>query len=496
MILILVVIQLLILIVTFFKLTDYLIYLYSTCIILSAILVVYILNKKGDPSFKLAWIIPILLVPVFGSMFYLFVKCQYGVKRINKRIQTLEEETSIFLTQDMKVTSELTKEDIQVSNLAKYVGRLGKYPIYKNTTIQYFSLGEYKFKLMIKELKRAKKFIFLEYFIIEQGEMWDSIVNILEDKVKEGIEVRVMYDGTCSIGMLPYSYPEYIKSKGIACKMFAPIRPALSTQQNNRDHRKILVIDGETAFNGGINIGDEYINKITKYGHWKDSAVMIKGDAVNSFTMMFLQMWNVDEKEKEDYKNYIVSKNQIYNNAEGFVMPYGDSPFDEEQVGENVYLDILATAKRYVHIMTPYLIIDSEMIRALTYASKRGVDIKIILPHIPDKKLVFMLTKTYYHELIESGIEIYEYIPGFIHSKIFVSDDIKAVVGSINLDFRSLYLHFECATFFYATSIKPVEDDFQDTLKMCKLISLQDCKNTNTLYKIGGSILRIFAPLL
>ena len=260
--------------------------------------------------------------------------------------------------------------------------------------------------------------------------------------------------------------------------------------------RKILVIDGKVAFNGGINLGDEYINRIEKYGHWKDTAIMLTGHAVKSFTLMFLQMWNITETSHDDFKKYILIEEK-QEDSYGYIMPYGDSPLDNENVGENVYMDILATAKKYVHIMTPYLIIDNEMITALTYAAKRGVDVKIILPHIPDKKYAFMLARTYYLELIEAGVKIYEYIPGFVHAKVFSCDDEKAVVGTINLDFRSLYLHFECATFIYkAPVIKDIEDDYNETLKKCKKITLEDYKNLNVFYKIGGGILKLFAPLM
>ena len=278
--------------------------------------------------------------------------------------------------------------------------------------------------------------------------------------------------------------------------MFSPVKPALSTTQNNRDHRKILVIDGKVAFNGGINLGDEYINKIERFGHWKDTAVMITGDAVKSFTLMFLQMWNINERNHDDFKKYIHIGVEEQN-VKGYVMPYGDSPLDNENVGETVYLDILATAKKYVHIMTPYLIIDNEMMTALTYAAKRGIDVKLILPHIPDKKSAFMLARTYYPELLEAGVKIYEYTPGFVHAKVFASDDVKAVVGTINLDFRSLYLHFECGTFFYKVpTISFIEEDFQATLKKCKQITMEDYHKLNILYKIGGGFLKLIAPLM
>ena len=434
--------------------------------------------------------------PVFGALFYLFVKFQVESKLINYKLLKIIGETQQYLSQDKKVIDELEKMDMQVANLAKYMINTGGYPIYKNTNIEYFSLGEEKFKEMKRQIKKAQKFIFMEYFIVEESYMWNSILELLEEKVKEGVEVRFMYDGMCSLSLLPYDYPKTLEKLGIKCKIFSPLRPVLSTAQNNRDHRKILVIDGTVAFNGGINLGDEYINSIEKYGHWKDTAIMLTGDAVKSFTLMFLQMWNINEKNHDDFEKYISIEKEEQNTI-GYVMPYGDSPLDNENVGENVYLDILATAKKYVHIMTPYLIIDNEMMTALTYAAKRDVDVKLILPGIPDKKSAFMLARTYYPELIQAGVKLYEYTPGFVHAKVFSSDDEKAVVGTINLDFRSLYLHFECATFFYkSNTIKSVENDFQNTLLKCKLVTMEDYKKLNIFYKIGGGILKLIAPLM
>lgn len=496
MIIALLVIQITILGFAFMWLSEDIPYIYGGFTVLTAILVIYILNKNENPSFKLAWIVLFVVSPVFGALFYLFVKFQVESKLINYKLLKIIDETQQYLSQDKKVIAELEEVDMQVANLAKYMVNIGGYPIYKNTDIEYFSLGEEKFKEMKKQIKKAQKFIFMEYFIVEESYMWNSILELLEEKVKEGVEVRFMYDGMCSLSLLPYNYPDFIKEKGIKCKMFSPIKPVLSTAQNNRDHRKILVIDGKVAFNGGINLGDEYINRIEKYGHWKDTAIMLTGDAVKSFTLMFLQMWNINEKNHDDFEKYISIEKEEQNFI-GYVMPYGDSPLDNENVGENVYLDILATAKRYVHIMTPYLIIDNEMMIALTYAAKRGIDIKLILPSIPDKKSAFMLARTYYPELIRAGVKIYEYTPGFVHAKVFSSDDEKAVVGTINLDFRSLYLHFECATFFYKTNtVKYVENDFQNTLAACKLITIEDYNKLNIFYKIGGGLLKLIAPLM
>ena len=305
-----------------------------------------------------------------------------------------------------------------------------------------------------------------------------------------------MYDGMCSLILLPYGYPKELEKKGIRCKMFSPIKPTLSTYQNNRDHRKIVVIDGRTAFTGGVNLADEYINAKVRFGHWKDTAVMIKGDAVTSFTMMFLQMWNVTEKEQDDYPVYLREPLPV-EGGEGYVLPFGDSPMDNEQVGEQLYLDILNQAEDYVHIMTPYLILDDEMENALCFAAKRGVDVTLIMPHVPDKLYAYLLARTYYPELIEAGVKVYEYTPGFVHAKEFISDDSKAVVGTINLDFRSLYLHFECAAYIYRNPVVlEIERDFQATITKCKPVTLEECRRYPFFKRAAGRALRLFAPLM
>lgn len=331
--------------------------------------------------------------------------------------------------------------------------------------------------------------------------MWDTILEILARKAKEGVDVRFMYDGMCSLMLVPYRYPKKLEAMGIKCKMFSPIKPVLSTVQNNRDHRKILVVDGRTAFTGGINLADEYINKVERFGHWKDTAVMLKGEAVAGFTIMFLQNWNITESNEDNYASYIKTDFSELKDKDlptgGYVLPYGDSPLDNENVGQNVYLDILNRAERYVHIMTPYLILDNEMTGALTYAAKRGVEVIIIMPHIPDKVYAYLLARSYYAELIRAGVKIYEYTPGFVHAKGFVSDGKRAVVGSINLDYRSLFLHFECASYFYRHPVvEQVEQDMQDTLKKCMQISLEDCKRFNIFKRAAGHVLRLFAPLM
>lgn len=482
--------------------SDRFVYFSVASMILSAVVLVWIINDNTNPYYKLAWVVPVMLIPIFGTVTYIFAKLELGTHIMNNRILTLIDETSPFIPQKEDTLEELEKISVQEKNLAVYMKTHAGYPIWKNTYAKYYPLGEDFFAAMIPELEAAKEFIFMEYFIVERGEMWNTILEILERKVKEGVDVRFMYDGMCSLMLVPYRYPKKLEAMGIKCKMFSPIKPILSTVQNNRDHRKILVVDGHTAFTGGINLADEYINRVERFGHWKDTAVMLKGEAVAGFTIMFLQNWNINEYGKEDkYENYIKTdfpqlreENLL---TDGFVLPYGDSPLDNENVGQTVYLDILNRAERYVHIMTPYLILDNEMTGALTYAAKRGVDVIIIMPHVPDKIYAYLLARSYYAELIRAGVKIYEYTPGFVHAKGFVSDDTRAVVGSINLDYRSLFLHFECASYFYRHPVvAQVERDMQDTLKKCMLITLDDCKRFNILKRAAGHILRLFAPLM
>lgn len=491
--------QIVLLALSFIRLTEYSTYILIGLTVLSWVLAIYILNRSKDtPEFKLAWIIPVIIIPVFGSLFYVFIRLQLGTKLLYKRHSHLLEETKPLLKQESSVEQKLKKENKQVWSLANYMNNYGGYPIYENTSVKYFPLGDDKFEEMKIQLEKAEKFIFMEYFIVEEGKMWNAILEILERKAKQGVDVRFMYDGMCCLVLVPYSYPKKLQEKGIKCKMFQPIRPALSTEQNNRDHRKILVIDGHTAFTGGVNLADEYINQKEVYGHWKDTAVMIKGDAVKSFTIMFLQMWNITEKEDCDYNLFLnrTAEPEKQDNY-GFVMPYGDSPLDNEYVGENVYLDILNTAEDYVHIMTPYLIIDNEIITALKYSAKRGIETTIIMPHIPDKMYAYLLARTFYQELIEAGVNIYEYTPGFVHAKCFISDDKKATVGTVNLDYRSFFLHFECGVFMYGNDeIANIEKDYQETLKKCRKITIEDCKHYPIVKKVAGRVLRLIAPLM
>lgn len=467
-----------------------------TLVIFSVIMVINVINGDYNTNVKMSWIILIMSLPGFGGLLYIFIQGDIGHRTIKKRLKTIIKESNGEFVNQGDLMNKLKIENKGLYNLATYTGKAGGYPIYEDSLTKYFPLGEDAFKEMLIQLRKAEKFIFMEYFIVDEGYMWGQILKILVDKVKEGVEVRVMYDGTCEFALLPRSYPSKLRALGIKCKVFAPIRPFLSTHYNYRDHRKILVVDGQVAFTGGINLADEYINRIEVYGHWKDTVIMTQGKAVESFTLMFLQMWNVSE-DNRSYMGDIYKSKAVEKREKGYLLPFGDSPLDNDKVGQMIYMDILNRAEKYVHIMTPYLILDGEMVTALQFAARRGIDVKIIMPHIPDKKFVFAQSRSHYKELIKFGVKIYEYTPGFMHAKSFVSDGIKAVVGTINLDYRSLYHHFECGLYMEEIStIKDIELDFNETLKRSQRVNLDDINRYNIFMTMAGRVLRLIAPLM
>lgn len=463
--------------------------------IASVVIMVYIVNGKGNPESKLVWIVQLAILPILGTLFYLFIQAQKLPMLVNKELKRLRREKASYIEQQPDVVEEIEALDTQKSNFIGYMNKYADTPVFKNTAVTYYPTGESCWTAILEELEKAEKYIFIEYFIIDEGEMWNSVLEVLRRKAAQGVDVRLMYDGMGCLTRLRHDYPKKLAAMGIKCCVFNPFKPFLSTIQNNRDHRKILVIDGKTAFTGGVNLSDEYVNITHPYGYWKDTAVMLKGEAAFSFTVMFLELWQISSKKGEaDYDRYRPDNAAV--ECGGYVMPFGDSPFDGELVGETVYMDILSKARKYVHITTPYLIIDHEMITTLGSAAKSGVDVKIIVPHKADHWYAHAVAKAYYAELIGRGVEIYEYMPGFIHSKSFVSDDDTAVVGSINMDYRSLYLHFECACWMYKSdAVADVEADFQECLGKCRPITLESCK-VRGFKKVVYAILRLFAPLM
>lgn len=464
--------------------------------LIGVIMVLYLINSDHNPSGKITWLVLILVVPIFGIALYAFTESDLGHRKLRDAAEVIIAKTEKLIPQDKEVLEKFHKKSYGAASLAHYLHHTGGFPVYKDSEVKYLDSGEAKFKELLEQLEKAEHFIFMEYFIIDEGLMWGKVLEILARKAKEGVDVRVMYDGSCEFSTLPHDYPKRLKRLGIKCKVFAPVSPFVSTYYNYRDHRKIVVIDGHTAFTGGVNLADEYINEVEKYGHWKDTAVMIKGGAVKTFTLLFLQNWSMDADDP-DFDRFLAYNPKPNPDAQGYVIPYGDCPVDKDKTGERVYMDILNRSLDYVHIMTPYLILDGELETALKFAAERGVDVKIILPGIPDKKIPYALAKSHYKSLIKAGVKIYEYTPGFVHAKVVVADDLEAVVGTINLDYRSLYHHFECAAYMYDTEcIDEIEKDFVETMSKCKRITLETIKKEKLYYKITGFILKGFAPLM
>lgn len=462
----------------------------------NVIVIIALINTDMDSSAKITWILVVSVTSIFGALFYLYTKSDIGSGAVKHGYSALREAHRNDLKQDEETLLALRAESPESAELHTYLNRNNTFPITRGNEITYYPLGEEKWAAMLEELEKAEHFIFMEYFIIDEGKMWGTILGILKRKSAEGVDVRVMYDGTCAMSTLPYGYPKMMEPLGIQCKMFSPLRPFVSTHYNYRDHRKILVIDGKVGFNGGVNLADEYINEIERFGHWKDTAIRIKGPAVRNLTLMFLNMWSFGEQEPE-YAKYLNAPVEEYPDAKGYAMPYGFNPFDKDKIGEKVYMDILNRANRYVHIMSPYLILDDELLMALKFAAERGVDVKLILPGIPDKKMVYALAKTWFRTLVESGVGVYLYTPGFVHAKVFVSDDVKAVVGTINLDYRSLYHHFECGTYLYGTDcISDIEADFAATLEKCEKVTQESIKAEKFGTKLQGRCARLIAPML
>lgn len=462
--------------------------------ILSLVAILFVIKSDMNPSYKIGWILLIAVLPILGGLMYVIFGNKRPTKNMREMLRAQLEKSAEYLGTQESITGEL---DGGAAGLFKYLEGSAGYPTAKNTTVRYYRVGEEMYADLLLELEKAEKFIFLEYFIIRPGEMWDGVLEILKRKAAAGVDVRIIYDDMGCIDILPANYNATLEGWGIRTMAFNRFVPAVSLVMNNRDHRKITVIDGKVGFTGGINISDEYINVKERFGHWKDTGLMLKGPGVFNLTLMFLEMWNAFNKDGDGYAEFIPDSFEECGSADdGYVLSFSDSPLDNESVGESVYTDMLYQAKNYIYITTPYLAIDSELQTALCMAAKRGVDVRMITPGIPDKKLVYRLTRSYYPTLLRAGVKIYEYTPGFIHAKSFVCDDKLCVVGTINMDYRSLYLHFECGTLMYNNpEIKRVKKDDLDTMEKCRKVELSDMK-TNFLGELFDSFLRSVAPLL
>lgn len=467
--------------------------------IIAIIVVLTIVNKRSNPSYKIAWTFVILVIPIVGLLIYFIFGRSELMRRTRRRMEVINQEMEKELPDGTAYMEEIRSKDKSVYNQVKYINDWANFPVYRNTETKYYRVGEEMFPDILEALKSAERFVFMEYFIVEEGAMFNPILDILKEKAAQGVDVRFIYDDFGCVTTLPAKYYETMQSFGIQCVKFNPLYPVMSVIMNNRDHRKILVVDGKIGFTGGINLADEYINEVERFGYWKDTGIRLIGDAVWSFTVMFLEMWSyITRKPQGDIARF---RPQLYQTEkfenDGYVQPYDDSPLDHETSGENIYMNIINRAKNYVYIFTPYLIPDHEMIKCLQNSAKSGVDVRIIMPGIPDKKVVYWMGQSYYEELLESGVKIYQYKPGFVHAKCFVCDDEIATVGSINMDYRSLYLHFECGVWMYQSkAVLQVKEDVMNTLTECEEITMEFCRKRPAVIRTILAVIKIFTPLL
>lgn len=462
------------------------------------IAVIAIVSKRTDPGYKIAWIIPILALPVFGISIYLLFGGNRLSRRLKRRMRDLEQIHRENLRQDPEVLKREAAINLDAVLQSNYMNGIACCPVYEGTESKYYPSGEEAFPDMLEAISKAERYIFLEYFIIQPGKMWDTILKQLRRKAAAGVEVRVIYDDFGCITRLPNRYYRKLEAMGLHASSFNPYIPVLSSRLNNRDHRKFLIVDGKVGFTGGINLADEYINYTRPFGYWKDCVIRLRGEAVWSMAVMFLSMWAHIRDRLEDVPSFKPEyPSEPDRGGSGFVQPFADTPLDNEAVGDTVFFNLITKAKRSVYIMTPYLVISDKMISALTVAAKNGIDVRIITPGVPDKWYVFMVTQAHYPDLISCGVRIYSFSPGFIHSKVFCVDGEYAVVGTVNYDFRSLYLHFEDAVWLYrADCVKQVVQDFENTFPKCHQVTLAECKSVPWFKRLIGSILRMFSPLM
>lgn len=491
--------QILFWIVLFVKLNQYMQFFDYATRVFGLILVLAIYSKEKTATLKMPWIILILVTPVLGVVLYLLIGLDFSTWNMRKRYSQIDDVLLPKLPENDEVLNSLKSQNAKAAGIATYLRDFSRYPVYQNTDVTYYDDASKGLEAQLADLAKAKHFIFMEYHAIENAESWRRIQDVLEDRVKAGVEVRVFYDDMGSIGFVNKDFAHSLEAVGIACRVFNPFVPGLNMFLNNRDHRKITVIDGKVGFTGGYNLANEYFNLTHPYGEWKDTGIRLEGDAVRSLTVTFLEMWNAiraHDSDDADLEKYLppVSYTAV---QKGYIQPYADSPMDDEQVGENVYISMVNKAERYCWFVTPYLIITDEMAQALALAAKRGVDVRIITPGIPDKKLIYSITRSFYSGLVKSGVRIFEWTPGFCHAKMSVADDCMATCGTINLDYRSLYHHFENGCFMAeCDAVTEIRDDLMRTMEQSREVTEQYRSGQNTHLRLGQMFLRLFAELL
>ena len=461
--------------------------------VIGVIIILSIVKNSRHLSSDLMWILLVAVFPIPGALLFLFLGADLISSKTAREILKESKHADTFAVQDEDVIEEAREAFPQAETQFSYLW-YESYPICRNQGYRYFGSGEEGWPVMLEEMRKAEKYIFLEYFIIEEGKMWGAMLDILKEKARAGVDCRVMYDDMGSINTVPKSYARELEACGVKAVSFNRLSPIINIIMNHRDHRKIMVIDGRVGFTGGVNLADEYINEKQRFGYWKDTVVMIHGAAVDSLLRLFLTNWNALRHEDADYTRFYGPHDEPV--EPGYVCAYGESPLSEERVAQNVYLNIINQSRKYVWIMTPYLIIDSDMTNALILAAKRGVDVRIVTPGIPDKKIVYGVTRSYYNVLVEGGVHIMEYTPGFDHAKIMVADDLAAVVGTINFDYRSLYLHFENGTYLCGGSeVLHVRDDVRDAISASREVALKETE-MRFLKDFFWGFIRLFAPLM
>lgn len=490
-----IILQLCALLLVVLVLNEYFLLFYTVSLLLGVVLVLYIVSRNGNPAYKIAWIIPILALPIFGTLLFLVFGRDTLTKRERQRMDYVTEKYARAMADAAEARSPALPAD--AACISRYIQGTAHAQAYPNTETKYLPLGEIMHEEMLKALESAERFIFLEYYIISPGIMWDSVHEVLKRKAAAGVDVRVIYDDWGCMFRLPDDYDKVLESEGIRCCVFSRFRPELSSRFNNRNHRKICVVDGNIGFTGGINISDEYINASPRCGHWLDCGIMLRGQGVYGLTSMFLSMWDVIRGEDDDFTDFAPLKTLCGEiQAPGWVQPFMDSPLDDHAVGENVYLQIINRATDYVYINSPYLIVDNEILTALCAAAQSGVDVRIVTPAICDSRIVHEITRSYYEPLIRAGVKLYEYTPGMVHAKTFLSDDRIGVVGSINLDYRSLYLHYECAVCMYqTTALGEMKAAYLDEVQKSTFITAEMCRQQRRGKHLIRAILRTLAPL-
>lgn len=467
--------------------------------LLSIMIALHVVGKKGKEAYKITWILQVLIFPVFGALFYLMFNRQTKTKKLQKKLKQVYQFHRPYLLTEPDNLAQASKIYPEYAAQMYYLQETMGFPVYTQTNVEYYSIGEDYFQAILQTLSEAKKYIFFEFFIVSEGKMWREIKEILIQKAAEGVEVRVMFDDIGSFVTLPRDTKAELENYGIQCRVYNPFHPVITSAQNNRDHRKILSIDGTIAFTGGVNIADEYINEIERFGHWKDTGIKMTGPAAWGQTLIFLQLWQTMDQElsAKDMKHLLPEFETAATLPKlGFVQPYADSPTDTQNVGEHVFVKMIHQAKKSILIYTPYLILDENLEMALTLAAQSGLKVQIIMPKKWDKYLVHMTSRSYYRDLIEAGVEVYEYTKGFMHAKSIIVDDETAVIGTINFDYRSLYLHFENAVVLYGVpEIDAMLKDFEQTITFSEKILLSELSQSLAT-RLAQRTLRLFAPLM